>query len=814
MSWQNYQEVIDQLTSHGLIVDHLDVGTPKPKRCKVVGERERRGWYWLTDIKIDNDWFIVGSYGIWHGNDQGTVKVALSKEAKKLTAEQKAAISERHKQNAKTAQAILDSEHKTAADLASNAWTYYQTTGISPYLQTKGVGAHGVRFDHKGKGTVIVPMQDITGKIWGIQVIRSNVKKEREKQYWPTGLKKQGNFHVIGSIMQGSVVLLAEGYATAASLFEATGLPVVVAFDAGNLLPVAKELMKAYRHLKILVCADDDFVQKCQHCKKPTIVENPNCTHCGKPHGKSNAGVIAAQNTALSVSGAWVMPQFPADRGVEKLTDFNDLQHFPNGGAHLIRVQIEKAIEKAGWSAPKQSLAAVETQQGSGDTRPQAVSVMDLDAAIKRFVPLDDGTGKYLFDHWSKRIVHKDQMISLLPAGVRWDDVKRHALWIKRGSYYLDQVGFDPAGSDDNCKLNTWDGWQVKPKEGSCYKLLELLSFLCSGEDNHVDLLKWVISWIAYPIQHPGAKMQSAIVVHGPQGTGKSRFFEAVAKIYGEYGIVLNQGAIEDKFNSDWTSRKLFILADEIVARQDMYHLKNQLKAFITGDWVRVNPKNLAAYKERNHMNLVFLSNENQPVALENDDRRHCVIYTPQKLDESFYNEVSEEIDNGGVEALFHLLLNYDLGDFKPWTKPPATKAKMDLININRDSVDSFLIDWREGDLDLPFCPCRSAKLYQAYASWCRRTGERFPRNDRHFMAYIEKLPGWYRGHKNTYENLHYSGATKRSRVVIPSVTDMEKAAKCGLKDYRHNSANQTETQWVTDCVFSFDNAMSKGAEQ
>jgi hypothetical protein len=42
----------------------------------------------------------------------------------------------------------------------------------------------------------------------------------------------------------------------------------------------------------------------------------------------------------------------------------------------------------------------------------------------------------------------------------------------------------------------------------------------------------------------------------------------------------------------------------------------------------------------------------------------------------------------------------------------------------------------------------------------------------------------------------------------------MEKAAKCGLKDYRHNSANQTETQWVTDCVFAFDNAMSNGAEQ
>jgi hypothetical protein len=86
-----------------------------------------------------------------------------------------------------------------------------------------------------------------------------------------------------------------------------------------------------------------------------------------------------------------------------------------------------------------------------------------------------------------------------------------------------------------------------------------------------------VLKWIAYPIQHPGAKMKTTLVVHGPQGTGKNLFFEALMSIYGEYGDVLDQSALEDKFN-DWASRKLFMIADEVVARSDVYHIKNKLK--------------------------------------------------------------------------------------------------------------------------------------------------------------------------------------------------------------------------------------------
>src|SRR5699024_402581 len=155
-------------------------------------------------------------------------------------------------------------------------------------------------------------------------------------------------------------------------------------------------------------------------------------------------------------------------------------------------------------------------------------------------------------------------------------------------------VGFDPAGEDPNITCNLWAGWPTEPKAGKCDKLLDLLRHMCSADKHPEQLYQWVLRWIAYPIQHPGAKMKTALVIHGPQGTGKNMFFEALMQIYGPYGRVIDQNALEDKFN-DWASRKLMLIADEVVARSDLYHVKNKLKAFITGDWIRINAKQLAA---------------------------------------------------------------------------------------------------------------------------------------------------------------------------------------------------------------------------
>jgi putative DNA primase/helicase len=195
--------------------------------------------------------------------------------------------------------------------------------------------------------------------------------------------------------------------------------------------------------------------------------------------------------------------------------------------------------------------------------------------------------------------------------------------------------------------------------------------------------------------------------------------------MYGPYGRIIDQGAIEDRFN-DWASRKLFLIADEVVARSDLYHIKNKLKAFITGEWIRINPKNIAAYDERNHVNMVFLSNESIPVVLEEDDRRHTVVWTPPKLDEKFYTAVLDEIKAGGIAALHDHLLHYDCGAFNPGTPPLNTDAKTELVNQSLDNTTRFVYALMSGDVgDVKYAPALTQELYDLYKFWCQRVGER-----------------------------------------------------------------------------------------
>jgi putative DNA primase/helicase len=805
MSWENYSDVLDQLQAAGLLVNDLEVNTHKPVRCYVDGAgREKRGWYWLSEFDItDKDGsrkpYIVGSFGVYQGNDNGKQKVELKKTGASLSADERKAIAARHKENARRAKAMRDAEARRAATEAAVVWSRYLPTGESDYLQRKGVQAYGVRFAPNGSGTIAVPMMDAAGRCHGLQIIRGKDRGNKlEKQYWPKGLNKTGHYHLIG--MVSGVVLVGEGYATCATAHEATGLPVAVAFDANNLLPVAQELRKTYKSARILILADDDYLQKCKHCRQPTVVAVPECSHCGEPHGQENPGAKAAQAAALAVSGAWCAPQFPSDRNGQKITDFNDLYQVPDGGLASVRVQIEEAIKKAGWAELLTASSGRTPTQGEGERR-GAVSVMPLDEAVQRFVPLDDGTGKYLFDTWRRRVVHKDQMAAVLAAGVRWDDVKRSPLWVNRGAFYLDQVGFDPTECDKDVLLNTWQGWPMTPKPGRCGVILDLLQYLCSGEENSIEIYDWLLKWMAYPLQNPGAKMSSAVIMHGPQGTGKSAVFQTLAKIYGDYATVLNQRGLEDKFNSDWADSKLFILAEEVVTRAEMWHIKNELKELVTGDWIRVNPKNVAAYRQRNQVNIVYLSNEGQPLPLENDDRRHLVVWTPQKLPEHFYDEVWLEIENGGAQALYHHLLELDLTGFHPKKRPPMTEAKEALIQLSKPSEDRFLQDLLDGETPWPVKPCANKQIYTAYLKWCRENGVRNPRESNQFIGHINRLPGWVSKPMNLYESCHYGGDLYKKRMVVPPLDAMTRAGTA-------QPENVTKSQWLTDCFFDWANKM------
>ena len=347
------------------------------------------------------------------------------------------------------------------------------------------------------------------------------------------------------------------------------------------------------------------------------------------------------------------------------------------------------------------------------------------------------GHGGTVFD-FDKRIILKQS--DMIDACISRDYAKQWQSSSFRKIVGIDNVGFDPGGKDSKIICNLWAGWPTVPVKGDCSLLLRLVKYMCGNEESDTAqvLFEWLIKWLAYPIQHPGAKMKTAVVVHGPQGTGKNLIFEVVMEIYGCYGRIIGQDAIEDKFN-DWASKKLFLIADEVVARSDLYHVKNKLKSFITGDWIRINPKNLMAYEERNHVNLVFLSNERMPVVLEEDDRRHAVIWTPEKLTADFYKAVAVEKANGGVAAFHDYLLQVELGDFNEHTPPPMTTAKQDLIDLSKDTISRFYENWREGligGFNIPpekgwpgygspviLAPVLSTMFYELYKVWCGKQG-------------------------------------------------------------------------------------------
>lgn len=799
----NYDDVIAQLECAGLQIDHLVIG--RMTRVKIEGDRERRGWYALHEVTLSGgESVIVGTYGVWRGDDNGAQKITLTKHA--MTPEQKAAIRARLAEDKKRADQIRGAEIARAAQVADRAWRACIPTGESDYLIRKGVRAHGVRFSPKG--AMVIPMMDTGGRVFGLQFIlsrsthRSRIERtERDKEYWPPGLDKKGHFHLIGGTPTWCL-LLAEGYATAASLHEATGLPVAIAFDAGNLLPVAQALHKRYRSARILVCADDDAFGKCDNCKAPVRTESPdpNCPACGEPHRRENAGVLRAEAAALAVGGQWVRPVFPdadarwpafVERGT-KITDFNDL-HLA-AGLPLVRQQIEDAIRRYGWAAPDAPRTPKTGGAGSKDLKPFETT----EELLERF-SLVYGQGGTVFDHAEHQLLGLSDMRDACMSREihrRWQE---HP---ERRIVRVDEVGFDPAGDDPRIKCNLWAGWPTVPKAGKCEDLLDLLRHMCAADAKPEELYQWVLRWLAYPIQHPGAKMKTAIVMHGPQGTGKNMFFEAVMQIYGRYGWVIDQSAIEDKFN-DWASRKLFLIADEVVARSEMFHIKNKLKSFVTGEQIRINPKNMAAYWEANHVNLVFLSNERMPVVLEEDDRRHAVIWTPTKLGQDFYAAVYAELRSGGSAALHDYLLHLPLGDFAPHTLPPMTEAKAELIELSRDSTTRFALLWLDGLLDgVPLVPAPSEDVYALYQSWCQRQGigRAAPLNK--FVDALLKKHGFTGGHgKGGRKWCQFTAARKQLSFVFPPGAQ-------GPGDGR------SEAAWLGDCVEKFRNAVSdlKGA--
>jgi len=209
-----------------------------------------------------------------------------------------------------------------------------------PYLARKGIGAHGARRDGKN---LAVPMRDIDGALWGVQTVKPDGGK-----LFMSGGRVQGTFATLGELRPGEPVVIAEGFATAATMREATGLTVLAAFDSGNLMEVARAVRAADLARPIIMAADNDH-----HLPS-------------RPVPLSNVGAEKAKAAAEAVGGLVLMPSFkPADLG----TDWNDYaaQH----GKDAVRRLAHDALEGQGIALPRVSQVQRDTARQRAPSGPQ-----------------------------------------------------------------------------------------------------------------------------------------------------------------------------------------------------------------------------------------------------------------------------------------------------------------------------------------------------------------------------------------------------------------------------------------------------------
>lgn len=309
-------QAVTVLREHGLDVDAASLDTSgKLTRCAVIGKNgnNKDGAYWVRlDARPTTWWenFPAGDSGAWSGDGEpARLTDAERAEIDQLRRNREAEQLKVHEQTAKAAQAQYNNASKDQV----------QDHG---YAKRKAVdfGPHVRRFTSGDKtDCLLVPAYDKNAKLWTLQRIADGKAfggGERDKDFLKDG-RIGGCFCPVGTTFRNAAkVLIGEGLATVAAAVQATGLPGVVAFDAGNLVAVAKVVRElAAPGADIIILADDDQ----------------------KPGTRKNPGVEAANKAAQVIGGRVALP------GMGKKADFWDVLNELGADAVRERIKADQA---------------------------------------------------------------------------------------------------------------------------------------------------------------------------------------------------------------------------------------------------------------------------------------------------------------------------------------------------------------------------------------------------------------------------------------------------------------------------------------
>ena len=315
------QEAIDlfkkALESQGLIMNQEPIMDGKIHRVPVIGDKrgKKSGAYigytdgvpagFIQNHKtgVKENWKAIG-YEFSNGLTKEDVeRQKLVNQTKRLEREQE-----------------QQQEHEIASIEAQETFrNAIEASNDHSYLKSKGVKNYNLKIDNKGN--LLMPLRDIDGKHWSNQKINVNFKGFNKHS------KKEGNFFIIGNqnLHQVQEFIVVEGYATGATIYEATQKTVIVAVDSGNLISVTENLNKKFPNSTILIAADNDKHQELK--------------------GKENVGYKKALEAAIKTHRNIIYPSFSNEEIRANYSDFNDLAK--SKGIKEVKAIIETALDKS-----------------------------------------------------------------------------------------------------------------------------------------------------------------------------------------------------------------------------------------------------------------------------------------------------------------------------------------------------------------------------------------------------------------------------------------------------------------------------------
>jgi hypothetical protein len=328
---------------------------------------------------------------------------------------------------------------------------------------------------------------------------------------------------------------------------------------------------------------------------------------------------------------------------------------------------------------------------------------------------------------------------------------------------YLGGVVMDPTNKAPPDCWNLWRGFTVDPMPGDWSKMHDHIRDVICGGDPKV--FTYTLGWLARMVQQPDKQGEVALVLRGKKGTGKGTLGNWMVRLLGQHSVhVYHAKQLVGTFNAHLRDA-VFVFADEAFFAGDKAN-EGMLKGLVTEPIITIEAKYQNAVSIANMTHILMASNSDWVVPTSSDERRFCVMDVSDHRigDKPYFTALNEQMENGGLAAMLHDLLNMDLANFNV-RDVPQTNALADQKRLSMDSLHRWWFTvlqrgfvWRSrygAEIFMNWSDFVSTELlYRSYLQWCNETREGRPMS-REQLGVMMK--GLYqnvrpRGHYPVYE--------------------------------------------------------------